>query len=103
MIRVFYVPCADKKSAQKMAKTLLKENLIFCANIISGMQSVYRWKNKITSSKEVVLIVKTLAKGKKLARRIEELHSYDVPCVLELPTIGINKKYLQWAKEQNGK
>ncbi|XGC81635.1 divalent-cation tolerance protein CutA [Bdellovibrio bacteriovorus] len=96
---LFYVPCPDKTVAQNVAKTLLEEKLIGCANIIPGMESMYWWDGKIETSSEYILILKTLATPdaqEVIRKRVQELHPYEVPCVMTLDVLGINESYKRW-------
>jgi periplasmic divalent cation tolerance protein len=99
---ILYVPCPNKESAAQIAQTLLEEKLIGCANIFNGMESLYWWDGKIDRASEVVLILKTIPRpGSQeiLTKRIEELHPYDIPCVMTLPVLGINESYKNWLEE----
>jgi periplasmic divalent cation tolerance protein len=92
-----YVPCPNQKAAEKIALSLLKEQLVACANIIPGMRSLYPWKGKLEKAREVVLILKTSSKlAKKAAQRAQKLHPYDVPCVAELGLRSLNESYGKW-------
>lgn len=99
---LFYIPCPDKTTASGIAKTLLEEKLIGCANIIPGMESMYWWEGKIETSSEHILILKTLKTPdaqERITKRVEELHPYDTPCVMCLPVQGINSKFKNWLEE----
>lgn len=96
---LFYVPCPNKASAEKIARTLLEEKLIGCANIVPGMESHYWWEGKLETSSEHILLLKTLKTPdaqKNIEKRVTELHPYDVPCVMSLPVAAINEPYLSW-------
>ena len=88
---------ANKKQAQKISKELVEEGLAACVNIIEKVDSIYRWKNKIVSEKEVMVIIKTLKLNQqKLKKFISNKHPYDNP---ELIIISIDdglKEYLDW-------
>lgn len=101
--RFIYITCKDKTEALIISKHLLEENLIACANVIEGMTSLYRWEGKIVEDREVILIAKSQASVvDALTKRVKELHSYDIPCVVSLPIEGGNPAYLQWiGKELN--
>lgn len=99
---LFYIPCPDKNTAQAIGKTLLEEKLVACANIISGMESMYWWEGKIETSSEYILLLKTLKTPdaqKNITKRVQELHPYDVPCVMTLDVLGINESYKKWLEE----
>ena len=88
---------ANKKQAQKISKELVEEGLAACVNIIEKVDSIYRWKTKIVSEKEVMVIIKTLKLNQqKLKKFISNKHPYDNP---ELIIISIDdglKEYLDW-------
>jgi len=91
---------ANKKQAQKISKELIEEGLAACVNIIEKVDSIYKWKNKIVSEKEVMVIIKTLKLNQqKLKKFISNKHTYDNP---ELIFISIDdglKKYLKWIEK----
>lgn len=89
---------APPKKAEALAKKLLAERLIACANIVPKITSLYRWKGKACCDTEALLILKCpKRKLKKLVKRVPELHPYDVPEVLALPVAAAHKPYLAWA------
>lgn len=99
---LFYIPCPDKTCAEKIAKTLLEEKLIGCANIIPGMASMYWWEGKIETSSEHILILKVLKTSDAqdlITKRVKELHPYNTPCIMTLPVLGINPEYKKWLEE----
>jgi len=95
-----YITCSNKKEAERIAKELLKNRLVACANLWP-IFSFYWWKRKITKEREVVLLVKTL-KGnyKKIERIVKKLHSYTVPIIAEIEVKRINKKYQKWLERE---
>lgn len=104
-LRLLYVTTPSQKEARKIGRTLIEENLAACANIIDGMNSIYKWDGKIQEDEECVLIVKThYSRVKKVTRRIKEMHSYEVPCVISLTITEDegNEEYLDWL-ETNSK
>ena len=97
MVAVVYTTIDDINDARRMAQTLVEEQLVACVNIIPKCLSIYRWKGKIETENENVLIAKTTDNNiKKTITRIKELHSYDVPDIIVLPIIGGLKEYLEY-------
>ena len=95
-----YITCKDKKEAEKIGLDLVKKRFAACCNIFP-IKSIYRWENKIVNDKEVVLIVKTLKKNfKKIEKEVKRLHSYKVPCILEIPIARGNKDFLSWLEKE---
>jgi periplasmic divalent cation tolerance protein len=78
---IIYTTCKDKTEARKIAKALLDERLVACANIFP-CTSLYRWEGRFCDESECAMLMKTRpAHWQKLQRRIKELHSYDLPCI----------------------
>jgi len=92
-----YITCKNKSEAKRIGKALLQEQLAACVNIFDGMYSIYRWKGKMEMANESVLIAKTTKKlYPELSRKVKQLHSYSVPCILQIPVTAGNKKYIEW-------
>lgn len=88
------------EEAKKIAKTLLREKLAACVNIIRPIDSYYVWENKLVEDKEILLIIKTkTALFNKLKHRIISLHSYKVPEIILTPIKKGLKSYLDWIEE----
>jgi len=95
-----YITCPNKKEAKKIGLDLIKKRLAACCNIFP-IESIYWWQKRIVKDKEVVLIVKTLKKNfKKIEREVKRLHSYAVPCILEIQIKRGNLKYLKWLERE---
>ena len=94
---VVFVTCTSKKEALAIAKKLLNEKLIACANIIEGVSSLFWWKGKVDKARETLVIIKTARKNfNKIKRRIKRLHSYEVPEIVALPIASGENSYLKW-------
>jgi periplasmic divalent cation tolerance protein len=94
---VILVTASSEEEAKKIARSLVEKRLVACVNIIKDVQSIFRWKNKVSEEKELLLIIKT---RKKLYKNVEEevknIHSYEVPEIIALPIIAGSKEYLYW-------
>ena len=102
-LRMVYVTTRDKDEARKIATALVEERLVACANIMDGMESIYRWEGKVVQEKECVLILKTPYHNlPKITRRIKQMHSYEVPCVVTFTMTEQegNERYLDWILEE---
>jgi len=94
---VILVTAKDKKEAQKISRALLKDQLIACANMVSGVESLFWWQDKIDTAKETLIILKTKTSlFKRVLTRIKFLHSYKNPEIIALPVIDGSKDYLKW-------
>ena len=87
----------DLKTARALAKAALTAKLVACANLIPNIESRYRWRGKIESSAEVLLIMKsTKSKLAALEKLVLSRHPYDTPEFLVLPLTAGSRKYLDW-------
>lgn len=94
---VVFMTASDKKEASKIVRRLLNERLIACANIVGPVSSFFWWEGKIDEANEFLVIMKSrkeLFKG--LSEKVKEIHSYEVPEVLELPITEGLPSYLEW-------
>ena len=77
-----YATFASKEEAARIARTLVDERLVACANILAPCRSIYRWQGKIEEADEVPTILKTSeASADALIARLAELHRYEVPAI----------------------
>lgn len=91
-------PDIDKVRA--IARALVEERLAACCNIVSGVESIYRWEGALETATEVLAIIKTNnAKFPDLERRVRELHPYDVPEIVAMSVIAGSENYLRWVLE----
>jgi periplasmic divalent cation tolerance protein len=94
---MLYVTCGSPDQARDIARTVVEERLAACGNIIEGMRSVYRWESELQEGTEVLLLLKTSAgMVERLGARVKELHSFEVPCVVEIPLGSGNPDYFDW-------
>ena len=97
---VVFVTASGKIEADKIAEKLIEEKLAACVNIISGVDSVFWWENRIDRASEVLLVIKSSKdKFAKIAETVKALHSYEVPEIIALPITDGYKPYLDWINE----
>ena len=90
---------SNKKEAVKIVRSLLKERLIACANILGPVSSLFWWQRKIDEENEFLIFMKShKSLFKKLSERVMEIHSYDVPEIIALPIIESSPPYIDWMK-----
>jgi len=70
-------------------------------NILEApVRSVYRWKGRVESAKETLLMIKSSRKQfGRLVRAIEKIHTNDVPEIIALPIERGSPEYLSWIAE----
>lgn len=93
--------CGSAGEARRIARALVEQKLAACVNIQQlPVQSIYRWKGRVESAKEYLLLVKTSRKRfAVLERAIRGLHSYKVPEIIALPIVAGSSKYLAWISD----
>ncbi|HEX2022721.1 MAG TPA: divalent-cation tolerance protein CutA [Candidatus Thermoplasmatota archaeon] len=91
-----YVACPDRETARRIARALVERKLAACANLLP-IESVYRWEGRVEESAEVAMFLKTRrARVPEVVRAVEELHPYEVPCVVAFDLVGGAARYLAW-------
>lgn len=83
------------EDAETIAQHLVEEKLAACVNIIPQCTSIYHWKGRVEREAEALMLVKTARElFSRLAARVTELHSYDVPEIVAVPLEEIADGYL---------
>jgi periplasmic divalent cation tolerance protein len=94
---VVLITSPNEEHAAQLARTLVGERLLACANLVPRIRSIYAWQGQVHDEAETLLVCKTRrgALG-RLEGRVKELHPYDTPEVLALPVEGGSAGYLAW-------
>ena len=91
----------DADTARRVARALVDERLIACANLRPGVTSIYRWQGAVEEAAEVLVVMKTRAElVSRVTARAAELHPYEVPEVLALEVDGGLAAYCRWVMEE---
>lgn len=86
--------------AQALARGLVKDRLAACVSILTKVTSTYRWKNKLESAKESLLLIKTTStRFKALKTAVLERHPYELPEVIAVKIARGHKPYLNWINQ----
>jgi periplasmic divalent cation tolerance protein len=98
---VVLVTCGSAREARRIARSLVEQRLAACVNILEvPVRSIYRWKEKVESAREMLLIIKSSRKRfVALQNAIRKLHSYDMPEIIALPIEKGSRDYLAWLAE----
>jgi periplasmic divalent cation tolerance protein len=95
---------ADIASARLLARALVEQRLAACVNMLTAVQSVYRWNGAVEEAAEVTLLVKTTAaRYPELEQAIRLLHPYDLPELIALPISAGLPPYLAWISQETRK
>ncbi|MFW2367180.1 MAG: divalent-cation tolerance protein CutA [Desulforhopalus sp.] len=87
----------SQKEAEHLAKRLVDDRLVACAQVSGPITSFYRWQGEVESATEFTLSMKTTRQGyPALEKRLIELHPYDLPEIISNAPNGVNDDYLDW-------
>lgn len=90
-----YTTFPNAKDAKKICTKLIEEKLIACANF-NTIDSHYIWEEKIMSSQEVAVFLKTTNWNfRSLKRRLIELHPYERVFIFKIKG-ETNHSYFEW-------
>jgi periplasmic divalent cation tolerance protein len=94
---VVLITAGSEEEAHKIAELLVNEKKAACVNIVPEVDSLFRWKGKIDSAHESLLLVKTRASLlSEIISLVKQIHSYEVPEIIALPIVGGSEEYLKW-------
>jgi periplasmic divalent cation tolerance protein len=93
----------DQETAREISNELVTKKLAACANILPGVESIYRWKEKIESGNETLVLFK-LSEDRQSAfqEKLRSLHPYEVPEIIFVPISSGLPEYLRWVTENCG-
>lgn len=90
--------CSTKEEARKIAKILIEEKLAACIQMFE-IESFYNWNNEFCCDNETLLNIKTRKDNfEKIKSKILELHSYDLPEIIQLDITNTSEEYLKFIK-----
>jgi len=94
---VVLITAGSEEEAHKIAELLVNEKKAAYVNIVPEVDSLFRWKGKIDSAHESLLLVKTRASLlSEIISLVKQIHSYEVPEIIALPIVGGSEEYLKW-------
>ena len=91
----------DKTTALKLAEELISKRLAACVNVQAECTSFYRWQDKIETTSELPVFIKTLARHyAKVEKIIKAVHSDELPEIIAVPISDGLPAYLQWISDE---
>jgi len=101
-ILLVYVTCADMAEARVIGRTLVAEQLAACVNLRTH-ETIYAWQGAIEQGEEIGLLAKTTRNTyPALQRRVQQLHSYALPCIVAIDVVAGLPGYLDWVADNSG-
>ena len=89
--------CATAEDADLIARALVEKRLAACVSVVPALRSYYRWQDRLETSDEVLLVIKTSRElFASLQSEIAIIHGYEVPEILALPIVEGSENYLNW-------
>ena len=87
----------NAETARKISNQLVAEKLAACANILPSVESIYRWKEKIETASETLVLFK-LGQDRQAAfqEKLRLLHPYEVPELIFVQVADGLPEYLRW-------
>jgi periplasmic divalent cation tolerance protein len=99
--RMIYVSVPSAELASAIGLRLVETGQVACANILPGIESIYRWEGAIVRDREAILIVKTVHdRVDAVIATIRAEHPYSCPGIVALPIVGGLGDYLDWIEQE---
>jgi periplasmic divalent cation tolerance protein len=97
---IVLVTAPNAEEASRIADALVGGRLAACVNILSGIESVYRWEGRVARDSETLMIIKTTEERyAALEQQVKALHSYATPEVVAIRIERGAEAYLKWLGE----
>jgi periplasmic divalent cation tolerance protein len=94
---IVFTTFATEEDAARVARVLVEERLVACANVLPGARSLYRWEGKLADEREVVVLMKTRKQDwAAFLTRLHALHPYDTPECVAVRVAAGAPKYMAW-------
>ena len=95
------VTAADADWLADYTRTLVEERLAACGHVIAPIRSVYRWQGAVNDETEARVALHTRRSlVAAVVERTQELHPYEIRCVIALSLVEGNPNYLRWIVEE---
>jgi periplasmic divalent cation tolerance protein len=85
-----------EKEARTIAYVMNEEKLSACVQFYP-IESIYTWKGKLEKAKEFLIIIKsTQNKFERIKKKLEEIHSYELPQIISIKNDNYTQEYFDW-------
>ena len=99
-VLIVFSTFANQADAARVARVLVEERLVACAQLVPGARSIYRWQDEVREDAEVVVLMKTRKQDwTALLSRLHELHPYETPECVAVRVAAGAPKYMAWLDE----
>ncbi len=92
-----------RDQARQLAAELVRRRVAACVQIDGPIESHYVWDGKVCSDPEYRLVIKSAADtAGRLRDVLRELHPYDVPQIVTVPSVDVDPDYAAWVRQNSG-
>ncbi len=89
-----------KEQAQTIAQALVERKLAACVQVTGAVESTYRWKGSVESSREYLCLIKTREDlFLQIEAAIKKMHSYETPEIIAVPIVKGSIDYFKWMNQ----
>lgn len=82
-----------------IARMLVTERLVACANIVPAVRSIYRWEGAVHDEAEALAVLHTRRDlVDQVFVRIRAAHPYQSPQLVALPILHADPAYAEWVR-----
>ncbi len=91
----------QKEDGARVARLLLDERLVACAQLSGPISSYYHWDGSIADSMEFSLSLKTTGSlYAKVEARLKDIHPYELPEIISQTVTHVSEEYMEWVKSE---
>ena len=102
-VRMVFMTTPDVETGRSLARALVDARLAACGNVVTGVESVYRWQGEVRTDSEALVILKTsVDRVHEMMQRAQALHPYDVPELLAVSVAEGAAEYVDWVVNETG-
>jgi periplasmic divalent cation tolerance protein len=91
----------NREVAEQLALRLIEARVAACINILAPCTSIYHWQEKLESTAEYPLLIKTTAERyAEVQRIIQEIHPYELPEIICVAVEAGLPEFLKWVEDE---
>ena len=90
----------DAATARQIGTALVEKQLAACVNLLTGVESVYRWQGRVESAQEVLALFKTTeSRLPEFEAALTAVHPYEVPEMIAVEPVAVGRLYAAWVAD----
>jgi periplasmic divalent cation tolerance protein len=102
-LSLIYTTFGSLEEARSVARALVEDKFVACANVFSPIDSIYRWNERVETSTEIAVIFKTSATlAAAVMREIGRRHSYECPSIIRISPSDVDATFLSYVVNNVG-